>query len=112
VWTRPAPNDGLCPAQTGATLMSWSPVSSTPLEPFGELLSIPLPLGYHHYFQYNPAQESPSGATDYGLPTLVTGDSIAQQDQMTPTRTPTQLLSYDAYGDTLCRPIDRVACLG
>lgn len=109
-WTsRPSPSDTLCPIQSGATLMNWSsypttaqePVS-TPQEPFGELLSMTTPLGYHHSFQYNPSQESPAGGTDYGMPTAATGDAINQSgDQSTPVRTPTQQFTYDAYGDVL-----------
>ena len=91
---RPSPSDSLCPAQSGATLLTWTNPS---YEPFGELTTATSPLGYHHQVAYNAAAQ---GGADYGLPTSVTGDSISQADSTT--RTPQLTLAYDIYGNGTC----------
>lgn len=103
-WTAtPPPSDSLCPQSSIATQMQWTYPS---YEPYGELTGITtpgtsaLPSGYHKAISYDPARQ---GGTDFGLPTLVLGASIAQTiDATTPTRQPRQDLWYDANGNILC----------
>ncbi len=96
----PGSSDGLCPQQAGTTRMAFGYPS---YEPFGELQSMTgpatasAPSGYTHHFTYDPAQQ---GGTDFGLPTLVQGDPIAQLD--TTTRTPQQSFWYDGSGMLRC----------
>ena len=71
-----------------------------PYEPFGELTNIRSPLGYNRAIAYAPGQQ---GGTDYGLPTSVRGDPIAQSDG---TRTPFVALAYDASGNLVCSSAD------
>ena len=109
----PVPGQGsLCPAQsTLATRFQYnaSPDPTHPVlsyEVFGELTRSTAPVtaasapnGYQKTYAYDLA---PQGGVDYGLPTSVTGTTIAQNDPKTPSRQPQQSFWYDASGNLVC----------
>ncbi len=89
----PQVSDNLCPSSTGATTYTWD-TASDPAEPFGRLASSASPSGYQRTFSYD---SSAQGGISAGLPTTVQGVSYTQNDNTS--RTPTQLFTYDAYGN-------------
>ena len=107
-----------CPANTGATGATQYVYDYTDsAEPAGRLSSTYTPLGYHQAYAYT--QGSQGG--DFGLPTSVTGDCMAQADGTQ--RCPARSFTYTANGnlatyntgsgtwsltyDSLNRPIQR-----
>ena len=97
-WTsRPAPNDSLCPSQSGATILTWTNINSTAYEPFGELTRVADATGFGRNVVYS---SGPQGGEDYGLPTSVTTDSFTQADGSS--MQIQQTFSYDQYGDAVC----------
>jgi YD repeat-containing protein len=91
--------DSLCVTNGAAAHAAFTYTTSS-AEPFGELTNIRTPLGYNRAIAYAAAQQS---GTDFGLPTSVRGDPIAQSDG---TRTPFQTMSYDAAGNLVCASSD------
>lgn len=102
-WTASGPPtaggpDALC-ANNGASAhaaFTYPLNPAPPYEPFGRLTSIRTPLGYTSTIAYDPNLQ---GGVDYGLPTSVTGQYIAQSDGG---RTPFQSLRYDVHGRLVC----------
>jgi len=90
-WTgNPGPSDALCPTQSGAESFTYQYPSQ---EPYGELVRMTTPLGYHRAVTYA------TGSGDFGLPLAVTGDQIGQSDG---TRIPYQSFAYDPNGNLIC----------
>ena len=93
IWDR----DSLC-AQHANVVPHWHatylPVTQ---EPYGELISMTMPLGYTRTFSYDAGKQ---GGVNYGLPTGVTGDTIAQLDGSS--ITPAQTFWYDGTGNLRC----------
>ena len=93
-------NDSLCASQAGST-PHWTATYSYPsYQPYGQMTSMTTPLGYTRTISYAAAQQT---GVDYGLPTAVRGDPIAQTDG---TRTPFQSMTYDAAGNLICSSSD------
>ena len=93
-------NDSLCASQMGS-VPYWRATFTTPSwELAGELTSMTTPMGYTRTISYAPSQQT---GIDYGLPTAVRGDPIAQSDGA---RTPFQSLTYDAAGNLVCSSSD------
>ncbi|HZY96613.1 MAG TPA: DUF6531 domain-containing protein [Candidatus Cybelea sp.] len=89
-------SDSLCTTSDGSG-RHWRATYMNPsYQPFGQLASISTPLGYVRHFSYDPSRQ---GGSDYGLPTLVTGDSF--QVDGSPL-TPAQTFWYDAQGHLGC----------
>jgi len=89
----PGSSDALCPTGAGATGASQYAWTSTSSEIYGELSATYTPLGYHYAYSYNTGAQG----GDYGLPTDIVGDAIAQLDGTT--LAPQQHFTYDSYGD-------------
>ncbi|MDP9105849.1 MAG: DUF6531 domain-containing protein [Candidatus Eremiobacteraeota bacterium] len=90
-------NDSLCAGHANV-VPHWRATYLYPTnQPYGRLASMTTPLGYTRTFAYAPEQQ---GGTDFGLPTAVTGDTIAQQDGSS--ITPSQTFWYDGSGNLRC----------
>lgn len=83
----------------GASYFIWDSsdpqAPADPSEPYGRLTGVYSPAGYHTAIAYDVN----AAGGDNGLPTDVTGDSIAENDGNTVS--PTQHFSYDTYGNII-----------
>src|SRR6202011_1274171 len=90
-------SDTLCTSGAGGTPHETFGFTTPCYQLFGELATIRSPLGYSRYIGYDMALQ---GGNDYGLPTSVSGDIIAQADGTS--RQPYQRLTYDINGNVIC----------
>ncbi len=90
-WQAASASDSLCTAHSGQAPHYQFTYTYPSYEPFGEQVGSTTPLGYARTIAY------PSGSTDYGLPTSVTGPSIAQADSTSSAENAT--FGYDANGN-------------
>lgn len=90
VW-KANPGDSLCPGGANTTTLTYQKFDTA--EPFGCLTNIQKPRGYTTTIEY-----SGSGPCGSGLPVNTTGTTIAQPNTQ-PSRTPTQDLGYDSFGN-------------
>jgi YD repeat-containing protein len=95
--TGPTVSDSLCSSGAAGTPHATFAFTPTASEPFGELTTITSPLGYSRHLAYNPPSQ---GGTDFGLPTDVSGDTIAQADGTS--RQPYARYTYDQAGNVIC----------
>jgi RHS repeat-associated protein len=91
----PVPSDTLCSAR-GVAHATFG-FENLGFEPFGQLTSMTMPSGYRRRLSYASSQQH---GNDYGLPTSVTGDPIAQANGTT--ITPQQTFWYTATGQLGC----------
>ena len=82
-----------CQAQNGVPQSQWS---TTSYEPYGELIATTSARGYKRSIAYGVNDQN---GADYGLPTSITGTSIAEADGSTVS--PSESFSYDAHGNRL-----------
>jgi YD repeat-containing protein len=95
-WTGPpAASDSLCSSR-GVPHAQFA-FAYPSYQPYGQLATMTTPLGYNRRIGYAPGQQ---GGTDFGLPTSVTGDPIAQLDGTS--ITPAQTFWYDGPGNLRC----------
>ncbi len=103
-WTSSGPPtagapDGLCAANGAAAHATYTYATPAP-EPYGEQTTVRSALGYTNTIHFDT---SPQGGSDYGQPTSVVGDQIAQSDGL---RTPQDARTYDATGNLICYMAD------
>lgn len=91
----------LCSSYAGS-VAHWTASYAYPsYEPAGELVSVTTPTGYVRTIAYNAAYQ---GGADYGLATLVSGQSITQRDSTG--RVPARSAAYDVHGNVVCSSAD------
>lgn len=87
------PSDALCPSGSQSAPAKFKYYTNDANEPFGCLTQITKPSGYQKNITYGSA----GSCSNWGLPTLVQGQSMAQPDGTN--RTPTQDFLYSSTGN-------------
>jgi YD repeat-containing protein len=95
-WTT-APTSAQCASRSGSAPHARFTFTYPTWQPYGQLASMTTPMGYTHRLSYAASQQA---GNDFGLPTSVTGDPIAQLNGAM--ITPTQTFWYDGTGNLRC----------